>query len=300
MTMRFKLAFAFAVLAAGLAGSVAEGSGTAGVLDRSQTPVPGVPPERTVPEPPARPIPTPPVTLPKGAKPNPTLPSSGEPESSKENSPKGSSGAAVDQTALINGSITVLNDLTTTPDTGIPNALIARAQAVVVIPSLRKGGFVVGAQHGRGVVSVRSADGHTWSAPAFVKMNGGSIGWQIGAESVDLVLLVMNRQSVTDLIADKFTLGTSASLKAGPLGRSVAATTDATPSTQVLAYSRARGLFAGASFDGARLSDDDDYSHGFYGREHDLPDVVAGRVQGALPPAAEAWKSALTRAAGGQ
>jgi SH3 domain-containing YSC84-like protein 1 len=296
MTKIFKLAFAFAVLAA----PAAEAAGTVSIPNAQQTPIPGVPPERTVPEAPARPIPVPPVTIPKGSKPNPTFPSSGEPESSKESSPKGAPAAAADQTALINGSITILDELTTTPDNAIPKALLERAQAVIVIPSLRKGGAVVGAPHGRGVVSLRSADGRAWSAPAFVKMSGGSVEWQIGAESVDLVLLVMNRQGVTDLIAAKLTVGTSASLKAGPIGRSAVAAPDTTASTQVLAYSRARGLFVGASFEGARLSDDDDYNHGFYGREHDLPDVVAGRVQSALPPAAEAWKSALTRAAGRQ
>jgi SH3 domain-containing YSC84-like protein 1 len=170
-----------------------------------------------------------------------------------------------DEAQRVQDSIAVLHDLTGSPDHGIPRHLLERSEAIVVIPALVKGGFVVGAKHGRGVMSAR-IEGRGFSAPAFVTMTGGSIGWQIGVESVDLVLLVMNRQGVNDLLDDKFTVGGNASVAAGPVGRGADAATDAKLSSEILAYSRAAGLFAGASFEGAALHGDKDANQVFYGR----------------------------------
>jgi lipid-binding SYLF domain-containing protein len=205
-----------------------------------------------------------------------------------------------DEIAVINDAIEVLNELTSTPDSAIPRSLLERAEAVVVIPSLIKGGFIVGAKHGKGIMSTRDAVTRQWSAPAFVNMTGGSIGWQIGAEAVDLVLLVMNKQGVNDLLANKFTLGGSASVTAGPVGRTAQASTDAQVGAQILAYSRSRGLFAGAAFEGAKLHADDSDIEDFYGREYDVEEVVRGKVSGPVPAAAETWKQAITRATSGQ
>jgi lipid-binding SYLF domain-containing protein len=187
--------------------------------------------------------------------------------------------ASTDEVQRVEDSLIVLHDLTTTPDKSIPRHLLERAEAIVVIPSLVKGGFIVGAKHGRGVISVRSAGG--FSAPAFVTMNGGSIGWQIGVESVDLVLLVMNRSGVDDLLSDKFTIGGNASVAAGPVGRTADAATDAKMGSQILAYSRTAGLFAGATLEGAALRADKDANEAFYGH----PVALRAIVESARPPA---------------
>jgi len=184
---------------------------------------------------------------------------------------------ANDDVERVQKSIEVLRDLTTAPDDGIPQYLLERAEAIVVIPNLVKGGFVVGAKHGKGVVSVRDRARNTWSSPVFVKMTGGSIGWQIGVESTDLVLLVMNRKGVDDLLNDKFTLGGNLSVAAGPVGRSADAATTVKIATGILAYSRSKGLFAGASLEGSGLRGDDDANMAFYGREIDLRGIVSER-----------------------
>ncbi|HET9371280.1 MAG TPA: lipid-binding SYLF domain-containing protein, partial [Vicinamibacterales bacterium] len=167
-------------------------------------------------------------------------------------------------------SLDVLTELTKVPEDRIPAHLLERAEAIVVIPTLVRGGFIVGAKHGTGLVSVRNRATNSWSAPAFVKMTGGSIGWQIGAQSVDVVLLVMNKRGVDDLLSDKFTLGGSLSVAAGPVGRSADASTDAKMSAQILAYSRAKGLFAGATLEGASIHTDDGNNEAVYGAGKDV------------------------------
>lgn len=203
-----------------------------------------------------------------------------------------------DEAKHIQESSKTLDALTSAPDDRIPEALLARAEAIVVIPSLIKGGFVLGGKHGKGVMSVRDDATGTWSAPGFVKMTGGSIGWQIGVEEVDLVLLVMNRDGVDRLLSDKFTLGGSLSATAGPVGRSTEASTDAKISAQILAYSRSRGLFAGATFEGAALHPDGDAIERYYGKSTELRDVLAMRSSDPkLPPAVLAWGEQLHRIA---
>jgi lipid-binding SYLF domain-containing protein len=199
-----------------------------------------------------------------------------------------------DEAELIEDSIEVLEELTSTPDDAIPQYLLARAEAIVVIPSLVKGGFIVGAKHGEGILSVRNPSNSTWSAPAFMNMTGMTIGWQIGLESVDLVLLVMNRDGVDKLLEDRFTIGASASVTAGPLGRSADAGTNARLDSEILAYSRAKGLFAGATLDGAALHSDGDANEDFYGREQKTREIVAGAVD-RLPPMAATWRATLAR-----
>jgi lipid-binding SYLF domain-containing protein len=199
---------------------------------------------------------------------------------------------ANDEARLVTESIEVLQELTRTPDQQIPEALLARAEAVVVIPSLIKGGFIVGAKHGKGVISTYDRTTNTWSNPGFVNMTGGSIGWQIGVEAVDLVLLVMNRRGVDELLEDRFTLGGNLSVAAGPVGRTGAAATDAQFSAQILAYSRSKGLFAGATLEGAALHSDDDANKALYGQEY-LRAVLNAKPAPTAPAAAATWRSTM-------
>jgi lipid-binding SYLF domain-containing protein len=201
---------------------------------------------------------------------------------------------ASDEVERIQKSIEVLRDLTTAPDTGIPQYLLERAEGIVVIPNLIKGGFVVGAKHGTGVVSMRDRSRNTWSEPAFIHMTGGTIGWQIGVQSTDLVLLVMNRKGVDDLLSDKFTLGGSLSVAAGPVGRSGEAATDAKVSSQILAYSRSKGLFAGATLEGSAIHADDSGNEAFYGRKTSLRSIVnASEPLAKYPEPAGRWINTL-------
>lgn len=196
-----------------------------------------------------------------------------------------------EETDRIQNSLTVLRDLTSTPENSIPKGLLQRAEAIVVIPSLVKGGFIVGAKHGKGVLSVRD-DERRWSSPAFMKMTGGSIGWQIGVESVDLVLLVMNRGGINDLLSDKFTLGGNMSVAAGPVGRNADAATDVKLGSEILAYSRAKGLFAGASLEGASLTGDKDSNEAFYGTKISPREIIDRHVT-ASSAIAETWRTTL-------
>jgi len=208
--------------------------------------------------------------------------------------PRYAAAQASDEIERIDKSIAVLRDLTSAPDNGIPQYLLERAEGIIVIPHLIKGGFVVGAKHGTGVFSARERSRSTWSEPAFVHMTGGSIGWQIGVESTDLVLLVMNRAGVEDLLKDKFTLGGALSVAAGPVGRSGDAATDAKVSAQILAYSRSKGLFAGATLEGSAIHADDSGNEAFYGRKISLRNLVMAQEPLAKSPAvAGRWINTL-------
>lgn len=203
---------------------------------------------------------------------------------------------ASDEIERIQKSIVVLRELTSAPEDAIPQYLLERAEAIVVIPSLVRGGFVIGAKHGKGVISVRDRSSNSWSPPAFMNMTGGSIGWQIGAEAVDVVLLVMNKKGVDELLEDRFTLGGELSVAAGPVGRSAAAATNAQVSSQILAYSKAKGLFAGATLEGAALHEDKDANRAFYGRAMTARGILAERAAlSTVPPAAATWRDTLQR-----
>jgi len=201
-----------------------------------------------------------------------------------------------DEIERLRKSMDVLRDLTSNPDKAIPWRRLRDAEAIVVIPSLVKGGFVIGAKHGRGVMSVREAGERHFSPPGFVTMTGGTIGWQIGVESIDLVLLIMNRKGVNDLLSDKFTLGGSASVAAGPVGAGADAQSDVKMSAQVLAYSRASGLFAGATLEGGSLRGDRDANEDFYGvKAIDLRTIVLANAPKTHPPdIADQWHDLLT------
>jgi len=203
------------------------------------------------------------------------------------------SGAQTHEEKRVTDSAAVLETLVRAPDQGIPEHILERAEAIVVIPSLVKGGFIIGAQHGRGIMSVRDRETNRWSAPGFIALTGGSIGWQIGVQAVDLVLLVMNRDGVTDLLDNEFKFGANASVAAGPVGRQGEASTDASLNAQILAYSRAKGLFAGLSLEGASLRMDKDANKDFYGTTISTEDMVRGITK--TTPAGSQWTATLTR-----
>jgi len=163
----------------------------------------------------------------------------------------------------IQAAATVLDEIQKTPDRGIPEDVLGSAECVAVVPSMLKAGFVVGARYGKGVASCRTAKG--WSDPAFLTIEGGSFGLQIGGQAVDLVMLIMNQQGMDNLLSSKFKLGADASVAAGPVGRAATADTDWKMRAQVLSYSRARGVFAGLELDGAVIKQDQDSTREFYG-----------------------------------
>ena len=158
----------------------------------------------------------------------------------------------------------VLDEIQAAPDQGMPEEVLGSAECVAVVPSMLKGGFIVGARYGRGVASCRTPKG--WSAPAFFTVEGGSFGLQIGGQAVDLVMLIMNQEGMQKLLSSEFKLGADASVAAGPVGRHAAADTDWKMRAQVLSYSRARGVFAGLELNGAVIKQDKDSTREFYGR----------------------------------
>lgn len=157
----------------------------------------------------------------------------------------------------------VLNEIMATPDKGIPQGILAGAACVTVIPSYKKGAFVVGAQYGQGVATCRTPNG--WSAPVFVQLAGGSFGWQIGGQSTDLVLIAMNQNGLQDMLKNKVKLGADAAASAGPVGRNAQAGTDWKLNAEFLTYSRSKGLFAGLDLDGTVLSQNQDDTRTEYG-----------------------------------
>jgi lipid-binding SYLF domain-containing protein len=188
---------------------------------------------------------------------------------------------------------TVLSELRGTPDRGIPEDLWNKAQCVMVIPSMKKAAFVIGGEAGSGVMSCRRAN--AWSAPVFMHLAKGSFGLQIGAEEVDLVLLVMNRRGADKLLQDKVSLGTDASLAAGPVGRSANAATDAQMNAEMLAYSRSQGLFAGIDLSGGVLRPDTEADARAYGSNLTPREIVEGKGKVAIPAPAQSFVRALGR-----
>jgi lipid-binding SYLF domain-containing protein len=177
----------------------------------------------------------------------------------------------------IQAAATVLDEIESAPDTGIPEEVLASAECVAVVPSLLKGGFIIAARYGRGVASCRTPTG--WSAPAFIYTSGGSVGFQIGGQAIDLVMLIMNKDGLKNLLSSKFQLGADASVAAGPVGRHAAADTDWKMRAQVLTYSRARGAFAGISLAGAVIKQDKDATREFYGRMVPFRTSLTGKVE---------------------
>jgi len=174
----------------------------------------------------------------------------------------------------------VLRQVQSTPDSNIPASLLSKSHAIAVIPNVVKVGLMVGGRRGKGLISVRQADG-TWSNPAFISITGGSFGFQAGVQSADIILVFRTPRGVDNLVAGKFTLGADASVAAGPVGRQGSASTDIELKAEILSYARARGLFAGVALDGSILGIDYDANERVYGRGTSPRALFEGRVQGA-------------------
>ncbi len=194
-----------------------------------------------------------------------------------------------DVTKRLNEASADLNRLTSAGDNNIPQSILADAKCVAIVPSLVKGGFIVGAQHGRGVATCRTQKG--WSAPAFFVITGGSWGAQIGIEGVDLVMLFMNQQGAEKLLQANWKIGADAGIAAGPFGRDASASTDWKMNSGILTYSRAKGVFAGATLNGANVRADMDSIRSFYGRTYDFRTLLTGQV--VPPPAAHDFLSQI-------
>ena len=173
----------------------------------------------------------------------------------------------------------VIDEVMQTPDKGIPDSIVKQATCIAVVPSLKKGAFIVGAQYGQGVVTCRTGRG--WSGPVFIRMAGGSFGFQIGGQGTDLVLVAVNDKGLQDLLKSKFKIGGDASASAGPVGRNAQAATDLSMRAELLTYSRSKGLFAGIDLDGTTVSQNTDDTTMLYGAPHTFDQVLKGNV---LPP----------------
>ncbi len=187
----------------------------------------------------------------------------------------------------------VLDQFLRIPEQAIPQNLLARAYGVAVIPDVVKLGFGLGARHGRGILVVRQADG-SWSNPAFVGLTGGSIGWQVGAQSTDIILVFKTRKGIDGIANGKLTLGADASVAAGPVGRQASAATDLEFEAEVVSYSRNRGLFAGVALEGSGVTMDDKANAAFYGDSSLTPDEVFASSQAIAPEIANRFVQLLT------
>ncbi len=171
----------------------------------------------------------------------------------------------------------VFKEIMSTPDRGIPQELLETVKCIAIIPGDVKFAFIFGGNYGRGLATCRT--GHGWSAPMFVAIEGGSVGYQIGGSSTDLVMLFMNDHALQSLLSDKFKIGADASVAAGPVGRHAAADTDAKMKAEILSYSRAKGVFAGVSLDGAVVQADKSGDEAMYGEHVDRHEILSGKVQ---------------------
>ena len=209
------------------------------------------------------------------------------------------SGAALaadrgDDVERLQSAATVLKEVMSAPDKGIPEEILTSAKCIAVIPSMAKGAFGVGGEYGKGVASCRTAKG--WSAPAFFSVRGGSFGFQIGGEAVDVVMVFMDDRGMKGLLGSKFKLGADGSVAAGPVGRHADASTDWKMRAEVLTYSRSRGLFAGISLNGAVIMQHKDDTRAFYGRMVPFATILNGNIE--FPNDAKPWEDALKKYGG--
>lgn len=196
-------------------------------------------------------------------------------------------------TDRLDASAEALVDMMRASDKGVPQDLINKARCVVVVPGMKKAGFILGAEYGRGFAICRHSGGVGWTAPAAIRVEGGSVGFQIGATQTDVVLLVMNDTGMKHLLSDKFTIGADATGAAGPVGRDVSAQTDAILNAEILSYSRTQGLFAGVSLQGATLRPDGSSDKELYGRDATNREILSGDFK--TPENARRLERALNR-----
>jgi lipid-binding SYLF domain-containing protein len=202
--------------------------------------------------------------------------------------------AGKDEVKRVGAATTVLNEMMRTRDKAIPANILEKAEAIAIFPGVKKAGFVVGGQWGRGIISVRDKDSRKWSSPAFLTLTGGSVGAQIGGTEIDVILVIMNRSGVEHLLSNQVKLGGEISAAAGPVGRAGEASTDLQMQAQILSYSRSRGLFAGATVNGSVVKEDVDANTRFYGKTLSSEDIVFERA-GSSPASVDLLKTALAR-----
>ncbi len=200
--------------------------------------------------------------------------------------------AREDTVDRMQSSVEVLHAIMATPDKGIPEEVLTGAKCIVVVPNLIKGGFIFGGKHGRGVATCRTSEG--WSAPAFISVGGGSWGLQIGIEDIDLVMLVMNDRGLQHLLSSKFALTGEGSVAAGPVGRHASAGTDWKLNTEMLTYSRSKGVFAGLTLEGAVVEQDNDSTYAIYGKHMRFRNILSGKAS--TPASANAFLKAVSDA----
>lgn len=202
--------------------------------------------------------------------------------------------AASDKAALdqrLEDARSIINEIMQTPDKGIPDSIVKQATCIAVVPSLKKAAFIIGGQYGQGVVTCHTA--HGWSGPVFIRMAGGSFGFQIGAQGTDLVLVAINEKGLQDLLKDKFKIGGDASASAGPVGRTAQASTDLKLGAELMTYSRSKGLFVGIDLDGTTVSQNDEDTNTFYGGPHTFEQILKGHV--VPPPAAQPFQRTVAK-----
>jgi lipid-binding SYLF domain-containing protein len=193
----------------------------------------------------------------------------------------------------LDDSASLFSEIMSTPDRAIPQELLERAQCVVIVPELKKAAFVVGAKYGRGFAVCRGAAGAGWGPPAAIRIEGGSVGFQVGVSSTDVLMLVMNKRGMRRLSSSKFTIGGDAAAAAGPVGRSASAQTDAFVSAEILSYSRSKGLFAGVSLEGATLRNDLDENGILYGKRWTSKQILGSGAK--MPEAASKLIAVLNK-----
>jgi lipid-binding SYLF domain-containing protein len=191
-----------------------------------------------------------------------------------------------DSTKRLDESAAVFSEIMATPDKGIPQEMLENAHCIVIVPALKTAAFLIGAKYGKGYLSCRNKGAEGWSAPATVRIEGGSVGFQIGGSETDLVMLVMNARGAAKLLQSKFTLGAEGSVAAGPIGRTATAQTDAQMHAEILSWSRSQGIFAGIALEGATLRQDLDDNADLYGKKLDNREIAvpeaAARLLGLL------------------
>ncbi len=200
---------------------------------------------------------------------------------------------ASDAPKRLDDSAAMLTEIMSAPDKGIPQDLLEKAQCVVLVPGLKKGAFIIGAKYGKGFMLCRKSSGVGWSAPAAIRVEGGSFGFQIGGSETDVVMLVNSKPGAKKLLESKFTLGADASVAAGPVGRTSSAETDAQLHAEILTWSRSRGVFAGISLQGATLRPDEDWNRELYSSPLTNKEIVMGNTP--APPAAASLIAALDK-----
>ena len=199
-----------------------------------------------------------------------------------------------DEVKRVSAATTVLNEMMRARDKAIPASILEKAEAIAIFPGVKKAGFIVGGQWGRGIISVRDANSRKWSSPAFLTLTGGSVGAQIGGTEIDLILVIMNRSGVEHLLSNQVKLGGEISAAAGPVGRAGEASTDLQMQAQILSYSRSRGLFAGVTVNGSVIKEDVDANTRFYEKTLSSEDIVFERA-GSSPAGVDALKATLAR-----